>query len=276
MHFCERQVTTMNSNPLVDYDKVKQLIKQAGEIIIAESSNLTIYTKGKADFVTQADLRVQNFLKDSLYELYPEIDFMGEEEVASIGDGNPYWILDPIDGTTNYIYQYHHSAISLALKDTSGIAFGVIYNPFTNELFSAIRGEGSYLNDTPIKVNNTVSLDSALVSVGTSPYHKEMAHSVFRKIEKVYQRALDIRRTGSAALDLAYVACGRQDAYFEYALKPWDYAAGNLILAEAGGIVQSIDNKFISYVQPSSIVACSSKDLMQEIITILKEDSNSV
>ena len=201
---------------------------------------------------------------------------MGEEEVANICDGKPYWILDPIDGTTNYIYQYNHSAISLALKDASGIVFGVIYNPFTNELFSAIREEGSYLNGTPIKVNNTVSLDSALVSVGTSPYHKEMAHSVFRKIEQVYQRALDIRRTGSAALDLAYVACGRQDAYFEYGLKPWDYAAGNLILTEAGGIVQSIDSESISYVQPSSIVACSSVVLMQEVLVILKDDGSSV
>lgn len=266
----------MNSNPLVNYDKIKQLTKQAGEIIVTESTDLTIYTKGRADFVTQADLRVQNFIKDSLYELYPEIDFMGEEETASISDGKSYWILDPIDGTTNYIYRYNHSAISLALKDTSGIVFGVIYNPFTNELFSGIRGEGSYLNDTPIKVNNTVSLDSALVSVGTSPYHKEMAHSIFSKIEQVYQRALDIRRTGSAALDLAYVACGRQDAYFEYALKPWDYAAGNLILVEAGGIVQSIDSDSISYMQPSSIIACSSAILMQEVLEILNDGGNSV
>ena len=164
MQVYERQVMMVNNNPLVNYDKIKQLVKQAGELIVAESTNLTIYTKGKADFVTQADLRVQNFIKDSLYELYPEIDFMGEEETANIGNGKPYWILDPIDGTTNYIYRYNHSAISLALKDNSGIVFAAIYNPFTNELFSAIRGKGSDLNGTPIKVNNTVSLDSALVS----------------------------------------------------------------------------------------------------------------
>lgn len=109
MRFYERQVIIMNSNLLVNYDKIKQLVKQAGEIIIAESTDLTIYIKGRADFVTQADLRVQNFIKDSLYKLYPEIDFMGEEETASIDDGKSYWILDPIDGTTNYIYRYNHS-----------------------------------------------------------------------------------------------------------------------------------------------------------------------
>ena len=258
----------MNS-PIVNYDTVTQFVRQAGEMIVEEASSLTIYTKGRADFVTQADLRVQNFIKDSLYKLYPQIDFMGEEEAARIDDEKPYWILDPIDGTTNYIYKYNHSAISLALKDDSEIVFGVIYNPFTNELFSAVHGEGSYLNGALIKVNKTVSLDSALVSVGTSPYHKELAHNIFSKIEQVYQRALDIRRTGSAALDLAYVACGRQDAYFEYELKPWDYAAGNLILTEAGGMVQSIDSESISYVQPSSIAACCSAVLMQEVLTVL-------
>lgn len=259
----------MNRSTSINYDEVRQLVVAAGKHMVEEAANLTIYTKGKADFVTQADLKVQTFIKDSLHKLYPQIDFMGEEETVSISTNNPYWILDPIDGTTNYIYKYNHSAISLALKDSSGIVFGVVYNPFTKELFSAIQGEGSYLNGAAIKVNNTISLDSALVSVGTSPYHKEIAHSIFSKIEQVYHRALDIRRTGSAALDLAYVACGRQDAYFEYALKPWDYAAGNLILTEAGGLVQSIDKESISYVQSSSIVACNNADLMEDMLAIL-------
>lgn len=265
----------MGKTHLINYDTVKQLVRQAGEIAVEEAANLTIYTKGRADFVTQADLKVQTFLKDSLYNLYPQIGFMGEEETNNIDITSPYWILDPIDGTTNYIYGYHHSAISLALKEDCGIVFGIVYNPFTNELFSAIYKEGSYLNNTPIKVSNTISLDSALVSVGTSPYHKEMAHNIFSKMELIYQRALDIRRTGSAALDLAYVACGRQDAYFEYELKPWDYAAGNLIVTEAGGVVQSIDSESISYVQPSSIVACSNKDLLKSIQEILKTEINS-
>lgn len=258
-------------NFFVNYKEVRQFVVTAGKRIVAEH-NPAIYKKGRADFVTQTDLNVQTFIKDSLHKLYPQIDFMGEEETVHVAADKPYWILDPIDGTTNYIYHYNHSAISLALKDDSGIVFGVIYNPFTDELFSAVRGEGSYLNGIPIKVNDTVSLDSALVAVGTSPYHKEIAHDVFSKIEQLYRYSLDIRRTGSAALDLAYVACGRQDAYFEYKLKPWDYAAGNLIVTEAGGVVQSIDKKLISYIQPSNIVACNNVNLMKEMLEILNAD----
>lgn len=122
----------------------------------------------------------------------------------------------------------------------------------------------------PICVNKVESLDAALVAVGTSPYYKEMALEIFRKIEDIYSSSLDIRRTGSAALDLAYVACGRLDAYFEYRLQPWDYAAGNLIVMEAGGVVNSIHEAAVSYEQASDIVACTNKELMKEMLEILR------
>lgn len=122
----------------------------------------------------------------------------------------------------------------------------------------------------PICVNKVESLDAALVAVGTSPYYKEMAPEIFRKIEDIYSSSLDIRRTGSVALDLAYVACGRLDAYFEYRLQPWDYAAGNLIVMEAGGVVNSIHEAAVSYEQASDIVACTNKELMKEMLEILR------
>lgn len=183
------------------------------------------------------------------------------------------WILDPIDGTTNYIYDYNHSAISLALRIGTEIAFGAIYNPFTEELFSTVQGEGAPLNDLPIHVNKVDRLDSALVAIGTSSYYKEIASEIFRKIEKVSVHALDIRRTGSAALDLAYVACGRQEAYFEYKLKPWDYAAGNFIVREAGGIVKGIGDTVISYEKSSDIIACANGKLMEEMLELLKYEN---
>lgn len=257
----------------IDDKKVRKIVSEAGEIARKEAKHCEVFTKGRADFVTQTDLNIQTFIKESLQEVYPDIGFKGEEEKNKICTNETRWILDPIDGTTNYIYNYNHSAISLALRNKDETVFGVIYNPFTEELFSAIRGEGAFLNDLPICVNKGESLDAALVAVGTSPYYKEMAPGIFRKIEDIYSRSLDIRRTGSAALDLAYVACGRLDAYFEYRLQPWDYAAGNLIVMEAGGVVNSIHESVISYEQPSDIVACTNKELMKEMLEILRYGS---
>lgn len=152
----------------------------------------------------------------------------------------------------------------------TNIVFGIIYNPFTKEIFSAEQYKGAFLNDLPIHVNNTGILESSLIAVGTSPYYKHMASKVFNKIEKIFSKALDIRCTGSAALDLAYVACGRQDAYFEYQLKTWDYAAGSIIVEAAGGISKSIDEKVVSYEKISNIIACSNEKLLEEIMQILQ------
>lgn len=260
----------------VDDKKVKQIVLDAGEIARKEAKHCDVFTKGRADFVTQADLNIQAFIKESLQEEYPDIGFQGEEDGDDICADGIRWILDPIDGTTNYIYNYNHSAISLALRNGNETAFGVIYNPFTDEMFSAVHGEGAFLNDMPIHVNKAESLDNALVAVGTSPYYKEMAPEVFRKIEKIYSRSLDIRRGGSAALDLAYVACGRLDAYFEYRLKPWDYAAGNLIVMESGGVVSSISEDTVSYERASDIAACTNKELMKEMLLILNENKGEL
>lgn len=254
----------------IDDKKVKKIVLDAGKIAREEAKHCKVYTKGRADFVTQTDLNVQTFVKGALQEEYPDIAFMGEEDEDCSCADKTRWILDPIDGTTNYIYNYNYSAVSLALRDGNETIFGIIYNPFTDEMFSAIQGEGSFLNDSPIHVNKAESLENALVAVGTSPYYKEMAPDIFRKIEKIYSRSLDIRRTGSAALDLAYVACGRVDAYFEYRLKPWDYAAGNLIVMEAGGVVNSIQEDAISYEQASDIAACTNIGLMREVLQILR------
>lgn len=260
----------------IDDKKVKQIVWDAGEMARKEAKHCEVFTKGRADFVTQTDLNIQAFVKESLREEYPDIEFQGEEdEDNSCADGIR-WILDPIDGTTNYIYNYNHSAISLALRNGNETAFGAIYNPFTDEMFSAIHGEGAFLNGMPIHVNEVDALENALVAVGTSPYYKGLAPEIFRKMEKIYSRSLDIRRTGSAALDLAYVACGRQDAYFEYRLKPWDYAAGNLIVVEASGVVGSIEEDVISYEQASDIAACTNEELMKEMLLILNENKGEL
>ncbi len=255
---------------MIDYNNIEQIIRRASNIMQSGISSVDIYIKGRADFVTQKDLEVQNYIFTELNKLYPHIGFIGEEEGKNISnESGLQWILDPIDGTTNYIYGYNMSAISLALKDNDKIVFGVVYNPFTNEMFKAIKGKGAYLNDESIKVSNTDTLANALVAVGTSPYYKNLAVEVFDKMRRIFEESLDIRRSGSAALDLAYVASGRQDAYFEYNLKPWDYAAGCLILEEAGGIVKDIDGKELSYEDIIGVVACCNQGIFDEVIKII-------
>ncbi len=254
---------------MINYETVRKIIIDAGEIIQNVPAENSIYTKGIADFVTKTDIEVQKFIMKKLQKIFPNIGFLGEEEQINIKTGSSQWILDPIDGTTNYIYKYQHSAISLALRNNNEILYGIVYNPFTKECFTAIKENGAYLNNQPIKVNNTYKMADALIATGTSPYHKDMASNLFIKIQEVFIKSLDIRRTGSAALDLAYVACGRHDAYFEYKLKPWDYAAGCLLVKEAGGLAENITEENISYENPSDIIAGCSSELLKQLHTIL-------
>ena len=254
----------------MDYSQVQELIKNAGIIMTKPISEKEIHLKGTADFVTARDIEVQQFIYEGLKTLYPNIGFIGEESTETeMQESKQQWILDPIDGTTNYIYGYNMSAISLALKDGDEIVFGIVYNPFTNELFEATKGQGAFLNGEPIKVSQKTKLRDSLVAVGTSPYYKELADDVFDKIKRIYMKTLDIRRTGSAALDLAYVACGRQDAYFEYNLKPWDYAAGSLIVKEAGGVICDASGKELIFNGRGNAVAACNSMVMQEMLDIV-------
>lgn len=266
---------------MIDYIKITQIMRSAGEIMKRELKNCDIYVKGRADFVTETDLKVQEYIFSNLSALYPQIGAVGEEQQTCIDmddkmcevsdkDRVLQWILDPIDGTTNYIYGYNFSAISLALKENDTIIWGAVYNPFTDEMFTAQRGEGAFLNEEPIHVSAKATLSDALIAVGTAPYHKEMADEVFDKIKRLFKVGLDIRRTGSAALDLAYVAAGRQEVYFENNLKIWDFAAGSLILQEAGGVVCDLAGNALQFEHNSDIVACCNGEILKEVLEVLK------
>lgn len=222
----------------MDYEKIIKLVHQTRPIIMDEAARHAVTVKGAADFVTKVDTNVQAFLKDALYTLAPDVQFMAEEnKINDIDWTGRTWILDPIDGTTNLIYHYGLSAVSLAYCEAGRLMFGVIYNPYTGETFHAIRRQGAWLNGKSIHVSSKAALCDSLIAVGTSPYNKELAPANFKIFQQIYEKSLDIRRSGSAALDLAYVACGRLDGYIERNLKPWDYAAGTLIVEEAGGRV---------------------------------------
>lgn len=237
--------------------KIEEIAKECGEIMKkADRSNIGITDKaGKANFVTKYDCLVQNVVKEKLLEVLPEADFLGEEEDSKVDESKEYiFIVDPIDGTTNFIKDYHMSCISIGLIKNGKRFLGVVYNPYLNEVFSAVKGEGAWLNGQPIHVSKE-PLSNGIVLFGSAPYNVELAKASFDLAYKYFTKALDIRRSGSAALDLCSIAAGRAELYFELILSPWDFAAGALIVEEAGGKVTTLEEKEVPCFVKTSVIA---------------------
>lgn len=226
-------------------DKTFDLVKSCGEIIKnADRSAINITEKsGPANFVTSYDLLVQNTLKAGLQELYPKAKFIGEEgEQEEFNESGEFFIVDPIDGTTNFIKDYHMSCISVAHVLNGEVDFAMVYNPYLDEMYWSVRGEGAYCNEERIHVSEQ-PLSNGVVLFGSSPYDANLAKKSFEMAYTYFTQALDIRRSGSAALDLCAIAAGRAELYFELILSPWDYAAGMLIVQEAGGVVTTVEGE---------------------------------
>lgn len=240
--------------------KLIEIVKEAGEIMLcAEHIQDGVEVKeGHANFVTAYDKKVQKFLKERLLKAVPEAVFVGEEEEvhASIERGYAF-IVDPIDGTTNFMKGLRMSAVSVALLKDGEPILGIVYNPYSNEVFSAEKGKGAWCNEKPIHVSG-LPLKDGIVIVGTAPYHPELADRTFSMMREYFNRCLDIRRSGSSALDLCNIACGRAELFWELILSPWDYAAGALIVKEAGGRVTTADGEPLCYDKPISIMASGS------------------
>ena len=249
-------------------EKLIELIKELKPLLTNRELSGMVTEKGRADFVTAVDSTVQEKLKAELLKMYPDVQFMGEEgEKESVDFSGRVWILDPVDGTTNLIHNYCMSAVSLGLLDNGEPVMGIIYNPFTEELFCARKGGGAYLNGERIGVSAEPALKNALIAFGTSPYDKQLADVNFDMIKQAYMQSGDIRRSGSAALDLAYAACGRIDGFFERNLKPWDYCAGICIVNEAGGMVTNMHGNAVTFDKNSDILA-SNGIIHEELLKI--------
>ena len=253
----ERETAVLGKLNRTLVDKIADAVRECGKIMLnaVRTAEMINAKEGHANFVTTYDKKVQEALRERLLEILPDAVFVGEEDDihASIAKGFAY-IVDPIDGTTNFIKDYHVSAISVGLTKDGEKYIGVVYNPYLDEMFTAERGSGAYLNGQPIHVSGK-PLSEGIVLFGTAPYYEELSQKSFQMAYDYFKQALDIRRSGSAAIDLCSIAAGRAELYFELRLSPWDYAAGALIVEEAGGIVTTVAGREIMLERPCSLLA---------------------
>ena len=207
-----------------------------------EVEQLQVSHKGPSDFVSAADIKAEKVLRAELAKARPRFGFLMEEGGEVKGeDGHHRWIIDPIDGTTNFLHGIPHFAISIGLEMDGDIIAGLIFNPITDEMFYAEKGKGAFLNDKRLRVSSRNNLLDSVIATGI-PFHGRPGHKPFLKqLERVMGGVAGIRRMGAASLDLAYVAAGRCDGFWEIGLQPWDIAAGIILVREAGGYITEID-----------------------------------
>ncbi|MBF9172180.1 inositol monophosphatase family protein [Xanthomonas campestris pv. campestris] len=199
---------------------------------------LNVVQKGRMDYASEVDADAEKVIIKELKRGYPEYAVFGEEGGVQGGKSGRYtWVIDPLDGTSNYLRGFPHYCVSIALVENGEPTDAVIFDPLRNELFTASRGAGAVLNDRRIRIAERKGLEGAMVHTGFPPRERARASAQLKCVDALLVQAEDVRRTGSAALDLAYVACGRADAYFEAGVKAWDIAAGVLLVREAGGRV---------------------------------------
>ena len=256
-------------------EKLMQIAGTAGNYFSALTLSEIDRKEGHANFVTNIDREVEEYLQQALLALLPGSQIIGEEKENSALSDAPTWIVDPVDGTTNVIHDYRCSAVSIALCENRKPVIGLIWQPYMQEMFYAEAGRGAFMNGAPIHVSEN-PFDRALVAFGTSPYHTHLAEKSMELALAYLHSCADVRRSGSAAIDLAYLACGRHDAFFELNLKPWDYAAGSLIVREAGGVVSMPLNPGEFRYDRSSAILASSAAIAEEVAAVFTRVTGSL
>jgi myo-inositol-1(or 4)-monophosphatase len=253
--------------------EVERITRLAGEYARREFKTFSatdIEYKGKRDMFSYVDVTTEVMIKEYLAPLIPGAGFINEEGDNQESENEFTWLIDPIDGTTNFIHGIPFFSISIALQHGSEIILGYVYDVMTDELFSAAKGKGAYLNGKPIDVSETETLQEALLATGF-PYDKSPWLEAFLQLLiKIMQHSHGLRRFGSAAIDLCYVACGRLEGFFEFGLSPWDVAAGTLIVQEAGGRVTDISGGD-NFIFGKQMVA-SNGHIHDEMLAIMVED----
>lgn len=251
--------------------------RRAAGIINRASMDLDqveVRTKQPNEFVTEVDRTAEASIIETIREAYPDHAILAEESGA-LGESEHQWIIDPLDGTTNFIHGFPQYAVSIAYAQAGVVQHGVVYDPTRNELFTASRGRGAFLNDRRIRVSRRIRLNDSLVGTGF-PYRAfEHADAYMKMFRELTEKTAGLRRPGAASLDLAYVACGRFDAFFEIGLAPWDFAAAALMVQEAGGLVSDFAGD-ANYVSTGNIVAGTPKVFAQLIQIIQAHKGESL
>jgi myo-inositol-1(or 4)-monophosphatase len=235
--------------------------RRAGSIInraALEGGTLDVRSKRANDFVTQVDQAAEQAIMEIVRKAYPDHGFLCEESGASAADAETVWIVDPLDGTTNFIHGFPQYCVSIAVRTRGALAHSVVYDPIRNELFTASKGRGAYLNDRRIRVSKITRLNDALAGTGFPFKELSRLDLYTRQLQAMMRTCAGVRRAGAAALDLAYVACGRLDAFWELGLSPWDMAAGALLILEAGGLVGDLQGEQ-TYLDSGDISAATPK-----------------
>ena len=241
--------------------RASQIINRASQ----DLEHLRITAKQQNDFVTEVDKAAEAAIIEVLREAYPEYAILAEESglTEGTGAGNDYqWIIDPLDGTTNFIHGFPQYAISIGLAYKGQMTQALVYDTLRNEMFTASKGGGAFLNERRIRVSKCLKLDNALIGTGFPFRVFNHIDTYLKLFKELTQKTSGVRRAGSAALDLAYVACGRLDGFWEFGLAPWDMAAGTLLISEAGGLVSDLAGSE-NYMKTGNLVAGTPKVFAQ-------------
>lgn len=256
-----------------ELEVAKALAEKAGQIIRDRfGTNFATYNKASAaDFVTEVDRESQKIIVDGIAEAFPSHRMVAEEQenLNYPAGPEPTWYVDPLDGTTNFVYGIPFFAVSIALADQRGPLAAVVYDPLGREMFTALKDKGAFLNGRPIIVDQRRStLAQSLLVTGYPVTQERKEYAMSANIEKIVMECVDLRALGSAALELAYIACGRLTGYWEVTLRPWDLAAGMLLVTEAGGMASDLGGQRLDIAEYMSIAASNGK-IHRELIETL-------
>ncbi|MDG5816918.1 inositol monophosphatase family protein [Chitinispirillales bacterium ANBcel5] len=264
----------MTKDYLRELQSAKEAAKQAGSLIKSMKGSAGVSEKAMNNLVTEADLSSEKLIGEMLLDRFPDSILYGEEdEKRGAIDSDSLWLIDPLDGTNNYAHGIPVYCVSIAYAQKGDVKCAVVYDPEREELFSAVKGGGAFLNDKRIGVSKRSTLQESIITAGFYYERGELMERTLEAIGKLFR--LDVRgfrRTGSAAIDLCWVSCGRFDGYFEYMLSPWDFAAGSLIVSEAGGIIQDRNANPFSLLQTGAIA--SNGFIHEQLIKTVAFDSD--
>ncbi len=255
--------------PNEEFSVAVEAAREAGKLILHQSSSRRIVDfKTKIDFVTNVDKNSEKLITSMIRKSFPDHGILAEEGTSA--EGENLWIIDPLDGTTNFMHGYPFFCVSIALVKKGKQAMGVVYDPLKNEMFHAVAGRGAYLNGKKIKASSAKELKDSLLLTGFYYDRGELMKKNLQKIAEFFSRNVHgIRRDGSAALDMCSIACGRADGYWEFLLSPWDFAAASLIAKEAGAKITTTEGKPVE-MKKGGILAAANESLHKRMLEILK------